>query len=260
MRGMAFPLNLIIAGAVFAFVFFLPAPGSALTAEEILRAVDDLWRGEQSEALITMEIVTENYRRTLSMRAWSKGTRNSLVVITYPPKDEGVATLMVEKDIWNYLPRVNRTIRVPSSMMSASWMGSHFTNDDLVKESRLSDDYDATVTFEGTRDGVSVYDILLVPRPDAAVVWGKIEFTLAADGYLPVAARYYDEEGKIARTETFGEVKVLGGRRMPTVLTLVPADKPGEKTVIRYRELDLAVKLPEGFFSLQRLSGGVKAR
>lgn len=240
----------------------VPPPAWGATAEEILRAVDDLWRGEQSVAEITMEIVTQNYQRTLSMKAWSKGTKNSLVVITYPPKDEGVATLMVEKDIWNFLPRVNRVIRVPSSMMTASWMGSHFTNDDLVKESRLSDDYTSSITFEGERGGQKVIDILLLPRPDAAVVWGKIEFTLTPLGggrdYIPVSARYYDEEGALARSEEFSEVRELGGRRLPTLLTLVPADKPGEKTVIRYQSLDLRVKLPDGFFSLTRLSKGSK--
>jgi hypothetical protein len=241
-------------------LFVAASPAFAVTAEEILRAVDDMWRGEQSYAEVSMEIVTANYKRTLSMKAWTRGTKNSLVVITYPPKDEGVSTLMVDKDIWNYLPRVNRVIRVPSSMMSASWMGSHLTNDDLVKESRLSEDYTSAITFEGERDGASVYDILLTPRPDAAVVWGKIEFTITAQGYLPVVARFYDEEGKLARSETFGEVREMGGRRLPSVMTLTPADKPGEQTVMRYRALDLGISLPEGFFSLQRLSRGGVAK
>ncbi len=250
----------LVVGSLLLLVAILPSSAYCITGEELLRAVDDLWRGESSYSEIEMQIVTERWDRTLRMTGWTLGTGNTLVVITYPPKEEGVATLMAGKDIWNYLPRVNRVVRVPSSMMSASWMGSHFTNDDLVKESRLSEDFDSTISFSGVRGGVSVYDIVLVPKPDAAVVWGRIEFTITQQGYLPLAATYYDEEGKLARTESFAEVKELSGRRMPTVMTLIPADKPMEKTVIRYKKLTLDVPLTPDFFSLTRLSRGGLAR
>ena len=227
---------------------------NAATAKEILEKVDDLWRGESSFAEMTMEVVTEHYERSMKLKAWSLGKERSLFIITYPPKDRGVATLKAEQDIWNFLPRVNRVIRVPTSMMMANWMGSHFTNDDLVKESRMSEDYEAEVTFEGKRDGVDLYDITLVPKPDAPVVWGRIEITVFKETLIPTSSLYYDEDGNLSRIMTFDKVKELSGRLVPTVMILVPEDKPGEKTVITYESLELGLGLKEDFFSRSTLT------
>lgn len=232
----------------------LPSISSATTAKEILEKVDDLWRGESSFAEITMDVVTEHYERSIKLKAWSLGKERSLFIITYPPKDRGVATLKSEQDIWNYLPRVNRVIRVPTSMMMANWMGSHFTNDDLVKESRMSEDYDSEVTFEGSRDGNNVYELTLLPKPEAPVVWGRIEITVIQETLIPTRSLYYDEDGELSRTMTFDEVKTLGGRLVPTVLVLVPADKPEEKTVITYDSLELGLGLKPDFFSRSTLT------
>jgi hypothetical protein len=229
--------------------FLIPGISNAASAKEILEQVDDLWRGESSFAEMTMEVKTEHYERSMKLKAWSLGKDHSLMLITYPPKDRGVATLKVDKDIWNYLPRVNRVIRVPTSMMMANWMGSHFTNDDLVKESRMSEDYESEVTFEGERDGTAIYELTLIPNPDAPVVWGRIEFTVIQDTLIPVRGLYYDEEGILTRTMEFSEVKVLGGREVPAVMTLIPEDKPEERTVITYDSLDLDLDLDIGFFS-----------
>ena len=196
-----------------------------------------------------MEVKTEHYERSMKLKAWSLGKDHSLMLITYPPKDRGVATLKVDQDIWNYLPRVNRVIRVPTSMMMANWMGSHFTNDDLVKESRMSEDYDSEVTFEGERDGVAVYELTLIPRPDAPVVWGRIEFTVIQDTLLPVRGLYYDEDGNLTRTMEFSDVRTMAGRQVPAVMTLIPEDKPEERTVIVYESLELDLDLDKDFFS-----------
>ena len=234
---------------------FLLLPGTvrATSATEILEKVDDLWRGESSYAEMTMEVVTENWKRTLELRAWSLGKERSLVIITYPPKERGVATLKVEQDIWNYLPRVNRVIRVPSSMMMAGWMGSHFTNDDLVKESRLSDDYESSITFEGERQGEIIYELTLVPKPGAPVVWGRIVITVLADSLIPTRSLYYDEDGNLVRTMVFSDVGELAGRQVPMRMTLVPEDKPKESTVIVYHTLKLGLGLKEEFFSMATL-------
>jgi len=229
--------------------FLIPGISSAATAQEILERVDDLWRGESSFAEMTMEIKTEHYERSMKLKAWSLGKDHSLMLITYPPKDRGVATLKVDKDIWNYLPRVNRVIRVPTSMMMANWMGSHFTNDDLIKESRMSEDYESEVTFEGPRDGITIYELTLVPRPDAPVVWGRIEFTVIQETLIPIHGLYYDEEGLLTRTMLFSDVKTMAGREVPAVMTLIPEDKPEERTVITYDSLDLDLDLDKGFFS-----------
>ena len=232
----------------------MPTLAEAITAKEILERVDDLWRGESSYAEMTMDIVTEHYERSMKLKAWSLGKERSLFIITYPPKDRGVATLKAEQDIWNYLPRVNRVIRVPTSMMMANWMGSHFTNDDLVKESRMSEDYDVELTFEGERDGIQVYDLTLIPLPDAPVVWGKIEITVIQETLIPTRSLYYDEDGALSRTMTFDDVKKLDGRLVPTVMVLVPEDKPEEKTVITYESLELGLGLKPDFFSRSTLT------
>ena len=235
------------AGLLLAAVL-VPSLSQAATAKEILEKVDDLWRGESSFAEMSMEVVTEHYHRTMKLKAWSLGKEDSLFIITYPPKDRGVATLKAGNDIWNYLPRVNRVIRVPTSMMMANWMGSHFTNDDLVKESRMSEDYDSEVTFEGNRDGQDIYELTLVPKPEAPVVWGRIVISVIQETLIPIRSLYYDEDGNLSRTMTFDKVKELAGRLVPTVMNLVPEDKPDESTVIIYQSLELGLDLKPDFF------------
>ncbi len=239
---------------LLASVFLFPGISSATTATEILEKVDDLWRGESSFAEMTMHVKTEHYERSMKLKAWSLGKERSLFIITYPPKDRGVATLKAEQDIWNYLPRVNRVIRVPTSMMMANWMGSHFTNDDLVKESRMSEDYDSEVTFEGSRDGKNIYELTLHPKPEAPVVWGRIEITVIQETLIPTRSLYYDEDGGLSRTMIFDEVKTLSGRLVPTVMILVPEDKPEERTVITYESLELGLGLKPDFFSRSTLT------
>jgi outer membrane lipoprotein-sorting protein len=228
-------------------------PARGQTAQEIVDQVDRLLRGESSHGVVQMEVVTEHWSRSYEMRIWSLGTEYSLIRILSPRKDAGTATLKAGEDIWNYLPRVDRSIKLPPSLMGAAWMGSHFTNDDLVKESRIIEDYDVEIGFEGSRDGVAVWEFVLTPKPEAAVVWGRIEEQVRQVDMMPVWARYYDDRGELARTLTFEEFKVMGGRLVPARMDVVPADKPGERTTILYSELEFDVDLDESFFSLRRL-------
>jgi hypothetical protein len=228
-------------------------PARGQTAQEIVDRVDRLLRGESSHGVVQMEVVTEHWSRAYEMRIWSLGTEYSLIRILSPRKDAGTATLKAGEDIWNYLPRVDRSIKLPPSLMGAAWMGSHFTNDDLVKESRIIEDYDIEIGFEGVRDGVAVWEFVLTPKPEAAVVWGRIEEQVRQVDLMPVWARYYDDRGELARTLTFEEFKVMGGRLVPARMDVVPADKPDERTTILYSELDFDVDIDESFFSLRRL-------
>ena len=223
------------------------------TAQEIIDHVDRIMRGESSWGTATMDVVTENWERSMSMEVWSLGTEYSLIRITAPQKEAGTATLKAHDEIWNYLPRVDRTIKIPASMMMGAWMGSHFTNDDLVKESRLIEDYDITISHDGDRDGVTVWELTLSPKPEAAVVWGRIEYQVRQDDMMPTWARYYDEDDTLIRTMTFTDFRVLGGRLVPTVMDVRPEDKPGERTTVRYGELEFDIDLDEGFFSLRAL-------
>lgn len=225
------------------------------SAADIIDRVDRILRGNSSHGIATMEVVTENWQRSLTMEIWSLGTEYSLVRITAPKKEAGTATLKVEDEIWNYLPRVDRTIKIPASMMMGSWMGSHFTNDDLVKESRLVDDYDIAISYDGERDGVKVWEFMLTPRPEAAVVWGHIEYQVRQNDLMPTWAKYYDEDGQLIRTLTFGDFRVMGGRLIPAVMVMQPEDKPDEHTTVTYQELEFDIKIDTSFFSLRSLRG-----
>jgi len=222
-------------------------------AKEILREVDDMWRGASSHTILTMQVKTSHYSRNMRLEGWSKGKDKTLVRILTPLKEKGTATLKSGSNIYSYLPRTDRTIRLTSGMMMGSWMGSHFTNDDLVKESRMEEDYDPTVSFEGRRDNQDIIEFTLIPKPDAAVVWGKVVLTVLTDGYLPLIQYYYDEDMKIARTITFNKIKQMAGQPRPTVMRVVPADKPNEYTELVYEKMEMDIKLSDAFFSLSHL-------
>ena len=235
---------------------FLVSGGLAHAAEptlvELLNAADDVTRGESSRAKIEMQVKTRRYERTMQMEAFSMGTDKSLVRILAPAKDAGISTLMVDDNIWNYLPKVDRTMKVPGAMMSGSWMGSHFSNDDLVKANRLADEFDGEITQRPGDNDQNAYEVTLVPKPDAPVVWGKVVLRVTPE-LLPVDITYYDEDGSLKRTMRFEEVKDFGGEKIPSVMTLIPADKPEEFTRIVYLELDFDVKFDAQAFSLQAL-------
>ena len=222
-------------------------------AEIILDKVDDLWRGDSSHGKFTMQVKTKNYTRKMEMEMWSKGKEKSLIRILSPKKEKGTATLKSEDSIYTYLPKTDRTIRLTSGMMGGSWMGSHFTNDDLVKESRLKDDFEFDITFEGDRDGVPVIEITLIPKPDAAVVWGKVVILLRSADLMPVEQFYHDEDGLLVRTMRFSDIKVMGGRNFPARMMIVPVDKPDEFTELIYKEMVFNLKLDDALFSVSQL-------
>ncbi len=229
------------------------ADSARLSAREMLEKVDDLYRGNSSYGKMTMKVVTAHWTREMMVEGWSKGKHKSLMRILSPRKEKGTTTLKSGNNIWNYLPKVKRVIKVPSSMMGGSWMGSHFTNDDLVKESRMSDDYDFKTTFEGKRNGEDVIDITCMPKPEAAVVWGKLVVTVRTSDMQPLAVLYFNEDQELARTMTFSDIKEMGGRRIPTAMKMVPADKPSEYTMFRYDKIEFDVPLKDNIFSLRSL-------
>jgi len=238
---------------IITLLLLLASPASAEepTVEELLNATDDIQRGESSIGVIEMHVKTARYERTMRMKAWSEGTEKSLILIEAPAKDAGIATLKVDDNIWNYLPKVDRTMKVPAGMMSGSWMGSHFSNDDLVKENRLSEEFTAKITGK-PENGEGNYVIELVPNPDAPVVWGSLVVTVSADK-IPVSIEYFEEDGTLARTMSYSDVREIGGREVPGTMTLIPADKPDEMTRIKYIELDFNAEVPPSTFTLQSL-------
>jgi outer membrane lipoprotein-sorting protein len=223
------------------------------TAREILDRVDDVYRGTSSKGEMTMTVINPNYTRQLTLRFWSQGKDKSLFRIWLPKKERRTATLRNGNNIWNYLPKVDRTIKIPSSMMGGSWMGSDFTNDDLVKESRMADDYTSEITFRGERGGQNVIILTCHPKPDAAVVWGKVVVTVRQPDYLPLRILYYKENGDLARQLSFTDVRTMGSRTLPTRMTMIPLDKPGHSTVVTYQSIEFDVSLPGNAFTVANL-------
>ncbi len=236
------------------FLLLLPLSSAyAIDAEQLMDRIDRMWRGDSSHALLTMQVNTRRYSRSMKIEVWSKGKERSLLLIRKPKKDRGIATLKVERNIWNYLPKINRTTRVPASMMSGAWMGSHFTHDDLVKESHYRDDYHSTLTFEGERNGTALYEVTAIPKEDAAVVWGKVVMTIRQDHLTPIDAIYYDEEGTVVRTIRFDQLQYIGERWVPMRMVLTPEEKPNESTTLRYHRIAFDLPLQENLFSLRSL-------
>ena len=249
MKTLSFLLALVLAG----FSAMAEAADAGDRTSHILNTVDDLWRGSSSYAVVTMRVKTEHYTRTMRMEGWSKGKEKTLFRVLAPLREKGTVTLKSGNHIYTYLPRTDRTIRLSSGMMMGSWMGSHLTNDDLVKEARLEEDYDASISFEGMRDGRNIIEFTLIPKPDAPVVWGKLLLTIMADDYTPLLERYYDEDMQLARTFTFSDMKLLAGRQRPSVFRVVPADKPGEFTEFVYEKLELDIPVSDAMFSKSSL-------
>ncbi|MCK5257621.1 MAG: outer membrane lipoprotein-sorting protein [Deltaproteobacteria bacterium] len=241
---------------LFLLTFSVPFSESLsenVTSQQILDKIDKMYRGKSSIGTYLMKIKTTHWERNLRIKSWTRDLDYTLIRIEYPKKEKGVATLKVENNLWNYLPKIKRVIKVPSSLMMGSWMGSHFTNDDLVKESTLANDYHHRITFEGKRDGQEVYEITLLPKEEAAVVWGKIVVVVRQKDLIPLYQEYCDEKEKPVRKMILSDVKKMGGRLLPSSMKVIPYDKPGEFTEIIYLDIAFDMELPETFFSLRNL-------
>jgi outer membrane lipoprotein-sorting protein len=217
-------------------------------ARALLEKIDRLYRADSSESEITMKITTPDWSRELKLRTWSKGMKKTFIRILAPKKDEGVATLRVGHEMWNYLPKINKVVKVPPSMMMGSWMGSDFTNDDLVRETSLVEEYDVTM-----KTGASSFLLTLVPKAATPTVWGKIEVTVDKKTALPVEQAYYDEKGNKVRIMRLKELRDFGGRRIPSVMELVSLSKPGHSTVVIYNSATFDKAIDDGVFSLRNL-------
>ncbi len=227
-----------------------PAPGTPEFATYILDRADDLYRGEQSHTVMEMEVKTKNWERSMTLEAWSKGKEYSLVRILAPKKDKGTATLKDKKDMFSYLSNTGRTVKISGAMRGGSWMGSHFTNDDLMRDSRLADDY----AFKQLPDEASAYHFELTPRPGRPVVWGKVEIWVLKDALVPVKQVFFDEDGKAARSLEFKDMKTKDGHVIPQQMVMQPMDGSGEYTKVTYKTLDFDVKLDAGFFTVRSLT------
>lgn len=237
----------LIAGIIIS-AYAMSAAFADEEAVELLKRVDELYRANTSEASIRMQIVTPNWERTMEMQVWSQGMENTFIRILAPKKDRGIATLKLGPEMWNYFPKVNKAIKVPPSMMMSSWMGSDFTNDDLVKEASLAEDY------EVTRQDIDHTSLLtLVPKEQTVTVWAKIEVLVDREALLPLEQRYFNERGEQVRVMKFLDVKAFGEYNLPSRLEMTPLNKEGHKTIIYYDDLKLNVPIDEEMFTWRTL-------
>lgn len=222
---------------------------------ELVKKIDQIYRSKTSYAEFEMEIVTPRWQRTLSLDSWTEGTKKTFFRINEPKKEKGVATLRIENEMWNYLPKTNKVIKIPPSMMMSSWMGSDFTNDDLVKEFTLFEDYTyELIDFEGGSE--NLYYLNCIPREDLPIVWGNIVIAARKVDYIPVWQKYYDEKGNLMREAVYSDIKMFGKRMVPAIMEMVPKNKEGYKTVIRYLRAEFDVELDKDIFSLRNLRSG----
>ncbi|UCH80774.1 MAG: outer membrane lipoprotein-sorting protein [Nitrospiraceae bacterium] len=218
----------------------------------IVEKMDRLYRSNTSYGEVEMMIQTEHWERTLSMNIWSEGLDKTLIYIRSPRKDAGIATLRKKNEMWNYFPKINKVIKVPPSMMMSSWMGSDFTNDDIVKESSMIHDYHSRIMLPENASP-DYYYIELIPKKDLPIVWARIELVVRKKDYIPVEESFFDEKGRKMRVMEFSEIRKFSGREIPSVLVMSPLNKPGKKTVIKYIDLEFDIMLDADTFSLRNL-------
>jgi len=243
------------------FLWSIPHSGTNLLAEEtgqpdaaaLISRANDHMRGVTQYTEMTMKVIRPDWTRETSLKSWSKGRDYTLILIMAPARDKGTAFLKRKNEVWNWLPTVEKVIKIPPSMMMQSWMGSDFTNDDLVRESSIVNDYTHTVEGEEQVDGRDCWKIRLMPKPDAAVVWGKLFVWIDKSEPIELRIEYFDEGDKLVNVQSLTEIKELGGRTVPTVMTISPVDKPGQSTVLVFEETVFDKPIEDSFFSEQKM-------
>lgn len=223
------------------------------TAKDVVERADRQFRGETNHSVITMTIIRPEWSRTLSMKVWSKGDRYALILITAPARDKGTTFLKRGNEVWQWVPSIQRVIKLPPSMMSQSWMGSDFTNDDLVKEASVVSDYTHRFLSDTTIGDTALYRVELVPNPDAPVLWDKIIEWITKSTYIQRRGEYYDESGRVVDIMHAENVRNMGGRTIPTHLEMIPTDKKGQKTMLDYQTIEFNIPMEDYFFSLQNM-------
>jgi outer membrane lipoprotein-sorting protein len=239
---------------LLAVLFLVPTVNAQdLTAKEIVRKANDKVNGESAKGNMKMTIKRPDWTREVTMKYWSKGAEFYLIYVTAPARDKGQVFMKRYNDMWNWMPSINRMIKLPPSMMSQSWMGSDFTNDDLVRMNSIVDDYEHSILEMETIEGYECYKIQLIPHEDAAVVWGKVHLWVSTEGYYELKAEYFDEDGELVNIMTGTDIRQMGDRKLPAIMTMIPADKPGNQTIMEMVDVEFNVPISEDFFSQQNM-------
>ncbi len=223
------------------------------TAKEIVQKSYDKLNGKSSTSTMSMTIVRPKWTRTVTMKSWANGTKYSMILITSPAKEKGQVFLKRDREMWNWVPKIQRMIKIPPSMMMQSWMGSDFTNDDLVQQTSIIVDYTHKLLREEKFYNHDCYVIELKAKEDAAVSWGKIITWIAKDELYTLKNEYYDEDNYLINTEKLENIKLMDDRKIPTKYTIIPEEEEGNKTILEFIETDFNAKIEESFFSQQNM-------
>jgi len=235
-------------------VFVIPAFGQDLTPREIIQKADEKFNGElTSTAVMAMTIVRPTWERTIEFKNWTSGREYALTLITAPAKEKGQTFLKRQNEMWTWNPTISRLIKLPPSMMSQGWMGSDYTNDDILKESSVVNDYEHELMGEEELNGRLCYKIKMLAKEEAAVIWGHQIRWIDKKDFLFLKSELYDEDGYLVRTETGSEVKLMDGRLITSRIELVPAEEDGQLTIIEMKEMKFNEPIKESFFSQQNM-------
>jgi len=248
--GTACRLRIALILAIMAGIGPASAQKSAL---EIIREMEALTRGITQVGTYGLIIMRPDWERTLEFETWTEGTTRSFIRITEPARERGVSFLKINREMWQYVPRISRVIKIPPSMMMQSWMGSGFTNDDLVRESSLVADYDHALLGTVAMDGTETYHLSLVTRPEAPVAWARVEYWVRTADYVPLRAEFFNGRDERVRMITYGDIRVIGGRTVPGRLELVEDRWPDRKTVLIIKEAQFNVAISDAVFTQTNL-------
>ena len=226
---------------------------SSQSAEDIISKSDDVLRGSTAIADMTITIVRPKWERTMRLKSWTKDKDYSLIYLKSPKKDDGTTFLRREKEMWNYIPRIERTIKLPPSMMMQSWMGTDFSNDDLVKQSSIIEDFTHILDGDSVILDRKCWKLILKAKEEAAVVWGKMEIWIDQKDYLQLRTNFYDEDGYLINVMQVKEVQKMGGRVIPKIMEMFPADQKDKKTIMNYNSIMFDAQLPVNIFSLNQI-------
>ncbi len=240
--------------SIFLSVFiFLFNPIFSQDATEIIRKADKKFRGNTAKSEMTMTIVRPTWKRTLKFKTWGKGTDYSLALITYPAKEKGQTFLKRKNEMWTWNPKISRLIKMPPSLMSQGWMGSDYTNDDILKESSIVNDYTHKIIGSEKIDGIECWKIELTPKENAVVIWGKLIKWISKNEYNQMKSEYYDEDGYLIKTDIASKVKLMGSKRIPTHIEIIPADEPNHKTIVDINSMTFDIPINDNFFTQQNM-------
>ncbi len=223
-------------------------------ATEIITKMDELRRGNSSYSELSISIIRPKWTRKMDVRSWALSTEYSMILITSPAREKGTVYLKRKKEIWNWVPRIERNIKLPPSMMMQSWMGSDFTNDDLIEESSIVQDYNHKLLEESSLNSRDVYVIELIPKENAPVVWGKILIWVDMEDYLELKTEMYDEDGFLVSTIHFSDIKEFGDKKLPARMEYIPEENEGYKTVLEYNHIDFDIDIEENFFTERNMT------